>query len=174
MAAAAAGMISGVLSSGFDYLYPIRVAAIGLVLWIFRKGFSEIRWVFSGPAILIGGAVSIVWLALARSMPGQVALPAQVARMSSGWTSIWLMFRTVGYVITGPVADELAFRGYLPRRIVSADFLSVPISRVSWLSLAVSSGLFAAFHGRNWVPGLLAGILFFWAFRRRGRILDAI
>jgi CAAX prenyl protease-like protein len=174
MAVVAAAMLSGALSTGFDYFYPLRVVAAVTTLWIFRGAFRGIRWALSWQAILIGGATAVMWLALTPGVSETAALPLQLAGMSFGWASVWFLFRTVGYVITAPVAEELAFRGYLSRRIISADFLNVPSSRLSWMSLAVSAGLFAAVHGRNWLPGLLAGILFFWAFRRCGRILDAI
>ena len=35
---------------------------------------------------------------------------------------VWLIFRLVGSVVTVPVAEELAFRGYLTRRAIAADF----------------------------------------------------
>ncbi|HSR09992.1 MAG TPA: CAAX prenyl protease-related protein, partial [Thermodesulfobacteriota bacterium] len=72
-----------------------------------------------------------------------------------------------------PIAEELAFRGYLLRRFVSADFEAVSPRRVSWIAIVASSALFGALHSR-WVAGTLAGMLYAAAFRRRGKIADAI
>ena len=80
----------------------------------------------------------------------------------------------VGYVIAVPLAEELAFRGYLTRRLISADFEVVPLGQFSWLSLVASSVLFGAFHGHFWFAGCLAGVLFAIALYRRGRIMDAV
>jgi CAAX prenyl protease-like protein len=72
------------------------------------------------------------------------------------------------------VVEELAFRGYLNRRLIAADFQSVPPTRFTWLSFAASSLLFGALHGANWLPCCLAGMLFALALYHRGRLGDAI
>jgi membrane protease YdiL (CAAX protease family) len=40
--------------------------------------------------------------------------------------STWITLRVLGAVVTVPLAEELAFRGFLMRRMVSRDFESVP------------------------------------------------
>ena len=68
-------------------------------------------------------------------------------------------FRIVGSVVAVPLAEELAFRGYLTRRLIAADFQDVPLGRLTWLSFLVSSALFGALHGR-WLAGILAGMIY--------------
>ena len=72
-----------------------------------------------------------------------------------------------------PLAEELAFRGYLTRRLVAADFQSIPPGRMTWWSLLLSSVLFGALHGR-WFAGTLAGMAYALAYRRRGELTDAV
>jgi CAAX prenyl protease-like protein len=79
----------------------------------------------------------------------------------------------VGSVVTVPLAEELAFRGYLTRRLIAADFEDVPLGRFTWLSLLVSLALFGALHGR-WLAGTLAGMLYAIALYRRGELADAV
>jgi CAAX prenyl protease-like protein len=71
-----------------------------------------------------------------------------------------------------PIAEELAFRGYLLRRLVSPDFDKLG-PRFTWLSFLLSSFLFGALHGR-WLAGTVAGMFYAWAMYRRGRVGDAI
>jgi CAAX prenyl protease-like protein len=85
----------------------------------------------------------------------------------------WLLFRVQGAVITVPLAEELAFRGYLLRKLVASDFESVPFDSFTWTSFIVSSIAFGALH-QSWVAGILAGTLFALAMYRRGRLADAI
>jgi CAAX prenyl protease-like protein len=74
-----------------------------------------------------------------------------------------------------PLAEELAFRGYLLRRIVRDDFWEVDLATASRHPLAVlgSSLVFGALHGA-FIAGTLAGIAYALVLRRRGRLGDAI
>ena len=76
-------------------------------------------------------------------------------------------------MITVPLAEELAFRGYLVRKLISSEFESVDPRRFTWLSFLLSSILFGAIHDR-WLAGTLAGMAFALALYRRGRISDAV
>jgi CAAX prenyl protease-like protein len=86
----------------------------------------------------------------------------------------WIVFRIIGYVVVVPLAEELAFRGFLARRIMRADFHNVPIGTFSWLSFLLSSLLFGIFHGKLWLAGTGAGMLFALALYRRRSLGDAI
>ena len=86
---------------------------------------------------------------------------------------LWLVARVVGAVVTVPIAEELAFRGYLHRRLIDADFERVSLSTFTWLAFVVSSLLFGVMHGR-WLAGTLAGMAYALLLYRRGELGDAI
>ena len=81
--------------------------------------------------------------------------------------------RILGSVITVPIAEELAFRGYALRRLISSDFDKISPRRFTWLSFLLSSLLFGALHGRR-LAGTVAGMFYALAMYRRGRVEDAI
>ncbi len=85
----------------------------------------------------------------------------------------WVIARALGSVIVSPLIEELAFRGYLTRRLMAADFKSVPQGKFSWPSFLVSSSLFGIFHDR-WIAGTLAGMLYALALYRRHKLSDAV
>ena len=58
-----------------------------------------------------------------------------------------------------PLTEELAFRGYLTRRLQAAGFRAVAIGRFSWLSWLVSSALFGVLHGQ-WLAGAVCGLVY--------------
>jgi CAAX prenyl protease-like protein len=90
-----------------------------------------------------------------------------------GGAYLWLIFRIIGFVGVTPLVEELAFRGYLIRRLTTSEIQTIPPGNFSWLSMVISSGLFGALH-QPWLPGMLAGILFALALRSRGRLGDAV
>ena len=83
---------------------------------------------------------------------------------------IWVTIRVLAAVITVPLAEELAFRGFLMRRLTSTDFESVSFRRVPWFALLASATAFGLLHGGNWIAGCVAGILFGLLVVRRGII----
>jgi CAAX prenyl protease-like protein len=93
---------------------------------------------------------------------------------SAAAREIWLTLRVLAAVLTVPIAEELAFRGFLMRRLVSEHFESVSFRKFSWFALLVSSVVFGILHGGYWIAGVVAGILFGLAMIRRGRIGDAV
>ena len=76
-------------------------------------------------------------------------------------------------MITVAIAEELAFRGYMLRRLVARDFTEVSAHSFTWPSFLLSSLAFGALHQR-WIAGTLAGLCFALAQRHRGRLGDAI
>jgi CAAX prenyl protease-like protein len=163
--------------SGFDALYPLRIVAVGAVLWRFRSHYREIRWVWSWPAVGSGAVVFALWMALEPAASGSSAGAGDVADRLSGMpralAALWLVARVVGSVVTVPIAEELAFRGYISRRLIDADFTGVSPGRFTWLSFVVSSVLFGALHGR-WLAGAVAGMLYALAVYRKGELGEAV
>jgi CAAX prenyl protease-like protein len=70
-----------------------------------------------------------------------------------------LALRIFGSVLVVPLAEELAFRGYLLRRLSGRDFRDVPPGHLSLPALLVSSVAFGAIHA-GWLGGAIAGLLY--------------
>ena len=162
-------------SGGFEVLYPLRVVAVAGTLWIFRREYQGLRWTWSWTAVVAGVVVFVLWMALegTPSAVGDRALQEGLARLPPGWLDVWLAFRVLGAVVTVPLAEELAFRGYLLRRLIAADFESVSFQRFTALSFIGSSLLFGALHSRL-LAGSLAGAVYALVLYRRGEMSDAI
>jgi membrane protease YdiL (CAAX protease family) len=48
------------------------------------------------------------------------------------------------------------------------------IGRAGWLGLGVSALAFGLLHGRRWLEGVVAGLLYGHVYCRKGRLGDAI
>jgi exosortase E/protease (VPEID-CTERM system) len=173
LAIIATTMLTRIIAPNADTLYPLRVAAAATVLWMYRGRLAALRWRGWGWGAAAGVATFVMWIALDPSAlfagPNQTGL----ARLASGAAAPWLAVRIIGYVVTVPLAEELAFRGYLMRKLIAADFETVPLGRFSWLSFLGSSLLFGALHGR-WLAGTLAGMIFAAALYWRRELADPI
>lgn len=171
------GMLARAASAGFESLYPLRLLAAGVALWIFRRSYRNCDWSFGWAAPLAGIVVFVLWFGLDRvfgTASSSSPIPAALDAMRAPVRVFWLTARVVAASITVPIAEELAFRGYLMRRLVAADFESVDPRRFTWFSLAVSSIVFGAMHGSSWIAGSLAGLVYGWLYTRSGRIGDPV
>ncbi|MBZ5608718.1 MAG: exosortase E/protease, VPEID-CTERM system [Acidobacteriia bacterium] len=172
----AAGMISSAASGGFEWLYPLRFLAAAIALWFFRSTYSSLNWKFGWYAVLTGIAVLAMWLGLDRfsGVHADNGIGAGLAALPGAARIAWLVLRTAAAVITVPIAEELVFRGFLIRRLISSDFESLDPRRYTYVSVLISSVAFGVLHGDRWLAGTLAGLLYAIAYLRRGRIGDAV
>ena len=174
----AAGMIAGAATGvgSIEWLYPLRFFAALSILWVFRRRYASLSWRCDWLAPVIGAAAFVIWVGLNRvSNPtADREFTATLMASSAAARVTWIAFRVSAAVVTVPLAEELAFRGFLMRRLFSRDFESVSFRSFSWSALLVSSVLFGLLHGGYWIAGSVAGILFGLAVVRRGRIGDAV
>ena len=170
------GMLARAASSGFESLYPLRLVAGGAALWIFRRSYRDCNWRFGWPAPVAGLGVFVLWVALDRlvGVSSSSPIPSALKAMSGSGRILWLSARVLAASVTVPIAEELAFRGYLMRRLVAADFENVNPRRFTWFSLALSSAVFGAVHGSSWMAGTAAGLVYGGVYARSGRIGDAL
>jgi len=187
LAILAAASVSRLASGTFDWLYPLRFVAAAIVLCIFWPELKKLNWRFGwfGPAA--GAAVFLLWIAptwLASlgwaHQPAASRLGAELAVLSPAARWTWIAFRVAAAVVTVPIAEELAFRGYLARRFVSREFDRVSFTGLTALPICLSSVVFGVEHMRNLMDwqhlalGTLAGLAFAAVLRRRGRMGDAV
>jgi exosortase E/protease (VPEID-CTERM system) len=170
----AVSMLTSASSSGFDILYPLRVVAIALALCYFRKSYKGLGWKGTWHAPVIGVAVFVIWILLEPDVDSsKTELSQGLAELTKGTATVWLIFRVLGSVFMVPLAEELAFRGYLIRKLIAKDFENVAIGQFSWLSFVLTSVLFGLLHER-WLAGTLAGMGYALALYHRRQLGDAV
>ncbi|HYK35661.1 exosortase E/protease, VPEID-CTERM system [Alloacidobacterium sp.] len=176
LAILAASFISRAASGHFEWLYPLRFFAAAVAIWRFRHEYRKLDWHFGWMAPVAGVAIFLVWVAPVLLSNGRSAslLESELMALSPVMRFSWIGFRVAAAVITVPIAEELAFRGYLSRRIISSDFAAVPFSRLTVLSIGLSSAAFGLMYGQHWIVGILAGVAYAVIVKWRGRIGDAV
>jgi exosortase E/protease (VPEID-CTERM system) len=182
LAILAAAFVSKAASGNFEWLYALRFFAAFIALWHFWPKLKSLDWSFGWFGPVAGVAVFLVWMAPAwfQHQPAASPLGQALAALSptARWT--WIAFRVAAAVVTVPIAEELAFRGYLARRFISREFDAVSFSSLTLLSICLSSAVFGLEHMKNLMDwqhlllGTLAGLAFAAALRWRGRMGDAV
>jgi exosortase E/protease (VPEID-CTERM system) len=176
MAILAVSLLTQAASADFEWLYPLRWVCACCALWFFRRCYKALDWSLSWTGPLIGVAVFVLWIALERFIHPLTgpAMPVALAGASAATRTAWILIRALAATTTVPIAEELAFRGFLLRRLMAEDFETIPLGRFTWPALLVSSIAFGALHSSRWVAGTLSGLLYGFAVARKGKLGDAV
>jgi exosortase E/protease (VPEID-CTERM system) len=169
-------MISRAVAGGMEWFYPLRFFVGAMALWFFRHKYTALEWKFGWAAPLVGGIVFAIWIGLNRvfGTQGNNSIGVALASAPAAARISWLAFRTIGAVVTVPIAEELAFRGFLLRRLISVNFESVSFRLFSLFAFLASSVAFGVMHGDRWFAGTVAGMLYAGVLLWRGRVGDAV
>jgi CAAX prenyl protease-like protein len=176
LAILAAAIFARAVSGNFEWFYSVRLLAALGALWMFRDTYASLKWKAGWAAPLTGALAFLIWIGLDRltAAPHASAMPVRLAAATPALRTLWIVLRAWGAVVTVPIAEELAFRGFLLRRLVSADFESVSFRAVTWFALLLSSVIFGLLHGGLWIAGVAAGLLYALAAGQRGLLTDAM
>ncbi len=167
-------LMTGLLQAEFDHLYPLRLVAAGGCLFLFRHQYPSFSLSFPWLPLAVGVLVAGGWAAgFQNGAASENNLGEQLAQISTPWSNIWLVSRVLGTSITVPIVEELAFRGYLLRRVAQRDFEKANYRASGWTGLLVSSAIFGALHSQ-WLLGTLAGMIFGALAMYRNRLSDAV
>jgi exosortase E/protease (VPEID-CTERM system) len=176
LAVLSASMVAQLASTGFEWLYAIRVVLSATVLCYFVPRYRAFDWRIGWTAIALGAGVFVIWVGMEKLVgtESHVDMPAALRAAPATWAMAWITLRVLGSVVTAPIAEELAFRGFLLRRFDSENFESVKWDSISWMAILVSSVAFGVLHGDRWLAGTIAGVVYALAYVRRGSIGDAV
>jgi exosortase E/protease (VPEID-CTERM system) len=182
------GLVSRAFSHGTNQpLWPLRplagLVALAAYLPMYRRlargpaitlpydagvpGRSESDARVSWIAPIVGLVLAGVWVV------AELVGDRGIAAAPAGDSMAALATRIATGIVIAPIAEELAFRGFLARRLSTRAFDELAPWRISLVAIVVSSVAFGLLHQRPLV-GTLAGVSYTWIFRRRGRLADAV
>jgi exosortase E/protease (VPEID-CTERM system) len=166
-------VLTAALSADFDWLYPVRVfATIGTLLLLHRHLSGLFPYQFSFVPIIASVGVFLIWLALvADDAIVNATFAMELSVTAQAIAGFWIVFRAIGSVAPVPIAEELAFRGYLVERLTGTN----PDTRLafSWPAWIASSVAFGLLHGA-WIAGIAAELVYGLVRYHRDKITDAI
>jgi hypothetical protein len=170
------GNIAG-LQPDFDprLLYPAKVGAVALLLWIYRAQYVELfvrpdpRWIgLISPAL--GVLVFVLWINLDGGWLSLGAGAGYTPLDAAGAIRLELALpRLAGAAIVVPIMEELFWRSFLLRWIDRHDFLAQEPARLTLRAILIASVLFGLEH-TLWFAGIVAGLAYAWLYRASGNL----
>jgi CAAX prenyl protease-like protein len=172
--------------------YLVKTAVGAWLVWECRHAVAELKWEFSWEAVVVGVLVFGIWVGLDPFYPKQDELMFQLgfgedpskkplviwnpfvafgAGSAMGW--LFVLVRTVGSTALVPMLEEVFYRSFLYRYLISPEFERVPLNRFHGVSMALTCGIFAFTH-HQWLAGILCGVAYQGLVLRKNRIGDAM
>jgi exosortase E/protease (VPEID-CTERM system) len=177
LAVLATSLLTRAASSGFEALYPLRLAVAFAILFWYRGDYRRLNWRFGWLGPLAGAALFPLWLFFSHHIgaaPATSPLGPQLALLHPWQRITWITCRAISAVVAVPLIEELAFRGYLARRILTADVEALPFAQLSFVAILLSSVAFGALHGSMGFAAILAGMVFALVAKLRNRLGEAV
>lgn len=162
----------------------LRLAVMAAVLYFVARPALDFHVRQGAGSLLIGVVIFVLWIGPDLLFPSyRHSFLFDNALMGAARSSmleaarhdvpvLWL--RSLRAVIIVPIVEELFWRGWLMRWMISPDFQRVPMGAYSAVSFWTVALLFASEHGAYWDVGLAAGIVFNWWVIRTKSLGDLI
>ena len=160
------------------WIYPAQTIFCGVLLIRFWREYgvrAPRRIIFSAAIALLVFAVCISPQALLGFPPRLDGFNPEIfsGQPAAYWTTIF--FRFLRLVVVVPLVEEIFWRGFLLRYLVSEKFHTIPFGAFSWLSFAVVTLGFGFAHARvDWVAALISGALYNWVAYRTKNLASCV
>ena len=164
----------GWVSSVQLWHYPLKILVVSLLLGVFWPRYDELKDKLFRPtrdlgmACVVGVLVYVAWVRMDWSW-ATVGSAQGYNPFEAGRGGTWLaVARLFGASVVVPIMEELFWRSFLIRYLISPDFRSVPIGMYSPAAWAISIVLFG-FEHYQWLAGIVAGLAYtlLWHYTRR-------
>lgn len=154
------------------------------VLIGFSRQVIELRPSHRLETAILGIAVFLIWVGPDLLFPSyrhfwlfENPILGQLTPTISGnvLLSPWVLWpRILQAVVFVPILEELFWRAWLMRWLISPQFEKVPLGTYQPSAFWITAVLFAAEHGPYWDVGLVAGIAYNWWMVRTRSLADCI
>ena len=155
------------------YLYPIKTVLVVGLLIVFWRQYSELdfsdfkNFTHTGGSILLGVLVFVLWInmdwGIATFGENKGFDPFLIA--DTGTRNIMIFSRIFGAALVVPIMEELFWRSFMLRYVITSDFMTVRIGTYTLTSFAICSVLFGLEHNLL-LAGIMAGasysLLLYW------------
>ena len=182
----ASSLLTKVFFPDFQWLYPIPIAIASVIMFFIKDTLRPALICPSIFSVVVGILVFALWITLIPVDGSQSLHFLEQIQTVPIWISlVWLLCRIIGASIIVPIAEELAFRGFmLPslegflngilNNITLTKYRSRNIKMLcTFLSLTSTSLLFGLLHS-DILAASVAGLFYGLVYLKRRSLMDAI
>lgn len=160
------------------WMYPVKIGVVALLLAVFWKHYQELGNARLEARVVLGAVVTgVVVMALWISLNAGwmlIGSPSGYDPRVNGepdWPLVAI--RIAGAALVVPLMEELFWRSFLMRWIVSPDFQGVDPAQLGLKSFVITIVLFG-FEHNLWLAGIVAGLAYGWLYQRHRNLWSPV
>src|SRR3954471_6030069 len=155
--------LGGKFPSLYPQMYVARAVIVAVLLWVFWKQYTKIRWNGWWLGVIVGVVGIFQWVGMQLWLqnhtdffkPAPDPFDPTKAFASPGMMWAFIAVRMAGAVLVVPVMEELFWRDYLWRTILAPnDFKLARVGEWAWAPFLIVSGVFSVVHGNWWLTAI--------------------
>jgi CAAX prenyl protease-like protein len=155
----------GMSTAALRWLYPVKIGVVTLLLALFWRQYRDLFQPPAGSrltlaralvAVGVGVLVLVLWINLDTGWMVIGSTPGYDPRTDGAIDPVLVAIRIAGAALVVPVMEELFWRSFMMRWIVSPDFETVDPSQLSLKACLITILLFGVEHNL-WLAGIVAG-----------------
>jgi CAAX prenyl protease-like protein len=164
--------------------YPVRVVVLSVILFVFSRNVIDLRSTHLLGSVILGVAVFVIWIGPDLLIPGYrqhwLFQNAILGRISAPvpeqiiMSPVVLWTRILRAVVLVPIIEELFWRAWLMRWLISPRFEQIKLGAYAPMAFWITAVLFASEHGPYWDVGLITGVIYNWWMVRTQSLGDCI
>lgn len=149
--------------------YVARAVIVAALLVIFWRRYTRISWRYAGLGAIVGVIGIVQWVGMQlwlqntferfKPDPADVFNPfATFSTPAAAWA--FIAVRLFGAVLVVPVMEELFWRDYLWRQIISPnDFKLAGVGEFEWPAFLIIPAVFATVHAPWWPTAIVWALM---------------
>ena len=164
--------------------YSVRAVLLSAIVLVVSRDVIDLHSSHRLETSILGVAVFVIWVGpdmlfpayrqhwlFQNAITGGMSVPLSSGTLLSPFVLWPRIFRAVVLV---PVIEELFWRAWLMRWLISPRFERVPMGAYQPAAFWITAILFASEHGPYWDVGLVTGIIYNWWMVRTRSLGDCI
>jgi len=170
-------------SWGIDprWIYGVAVLIVGaLIAWFWREYGELVAQTWPGlPELALAAGVGLLlfvaWVQLDAPWMRIGEPSARFVPKDASGQLMWSLIavRWIGAFLLVPVMEELFWRSFLMRWLEEPNFEAVPVARVSFRAIVLSTFVFTLAH-TLWLAAILAGLAYAMLYKHTGKLWTAV
>ena len=164
--------------------YPVRIVVLSAILYVFSRHVIDLRSRQGLESVILGVAVFVIWVGpdilwptyrqhwlFQNAILGRIGAPAPEPTLMA---PVVLWTRIIRAVVLVPIIEELFWRAWLMRWLISPRFEQIKLGTYAPMAFWITAILFASEHGPYWDVGLITGVIYNWWMVRTRSLGDCI
>ena len=151
----------------YPWSYLIKTLVVAAALWLSWPRYTRIRWHYWWLGLIVGTIGAFQWVGTQLYLEqfqffhssSDAFDPLDYFQGANAMMWTFIGVRAAGAVLVVPLMEELFWRDFFWRSVVSPDFKRIAIGAWAWMPFLGVAAAFSVAHGNWWLTSFVWGLM---------------